>query len=420
MNHEMLKVIPPEKKITHFNKPEFYDICIMVMPSNIQYDRTGYYVSYKGTITDLETGLYEETILGTTPAIGGEVGIITFSRSEYNATLDYVFTLEGRYNSFWISSMNEQFLPTGHAPHKFPEMIDIDKINAGDKHFYTVNWGQKEFWSTTPRLLWIFTEGYTKCHWVQIDTIEEETDIRVLKINTVHEFEEDIDLEAIDLITEVMYVRLSSDVIEYDYDTQVITKSTLPIIEDTNNYYDPWLTEPTVYAKEKEVPEPTEAPEETNINIECDPDSDSYLFWTGDVDDHVYTPEELNGVVFQGTYPRCLTKITFVPIDLEPNCLPDSVKVYMSHDMDIWYPCTRVNNLNENPVIEFLDNPYLFRHYKFVFDSALGTNCFVKHILLEAALMDENGENPYEPEEGSDEGDSNGYIPGSNPGGVVQ
>lgn len=240
-----------EKAPQHENLPQFYDVVFLPMPESTRFDETGFVLSYKGMVVDYGTGTYADFLLSPKPVAIYKLGIETHSRKEYNRILDYIFTVEGRYLSFWTTTHIPQFLPCGYGPDVFPTMESFDSFGGTEQYFYAVNWGQAESWNESEKLVLIFTDGYTKCHWNKVESVEQTPDYRILKVNLAHPLPE-LQFSQVDLITDGVYVRANKDEIQFEAITSTIFEISFEFIEDVSNYYDPWQEEPKIYPKEDE------------------------------------------------------------------------------------------------------------------------------------------------------------------------
>lgn len=240
----------------HYNLPPFYDLALLPMPDATDFDATGFVLTYKGMVVDYGTGTYADFLLSPKPVAMYKLAIETHSRAEYNEVLRFTFTVEGRYLSFWTTSMLSQFVPTGYGPEVFPTMTSLDTIGGigeggeSRNYFYALNWGQAEEWNETEKLILIYTHGYKRCYWCKPSGVEATDDFRVLKVNLEHALPE-IALTDIDVITDGIYVRLNTDDVKFDSVTSTIFEVGFEVVEDISNYYNPWTQAPKIYPEDE-------------------------------------------------------------------------------------------------------------------------------------------------------------------------
>ena len=241
-----------ERNVVHHNLPANYDLAIIPYPDATLYDESGFVLTYKGMVVDYGTGTYADFLLSPKPVAMYKLGLETYSRTLYNRLLDFLFTIEGRYLSFWTSSMVPQFLLCGYGPDVFPSMESLDTIGGpGRNYFHALNWGQLNEWNGAQKLLLVFANGYKDCHWIRPTSVETTADFRILRVSFEHELPE-IPLSAVDLVTDAIYVRSNKDETKFEAITSTIYNITLELLEDVANYYNPWVELPKIYPVDTE------------------------------------------------------------------------------------------------------------------------------------------------------------------------
>lgn len=236
-----------DHEATHHNLPTNYDIIFIPMPDALLFDETGFVLTYKGMVVDYGTGTYADFLLSPKPVAMYKLGIEVFSRAIYNRILDFIFTIEGRYLSFWTTTMIPQFHVCGYGPEAFPSMESLDTIGGeGRNYFYALNWGQVGEWNGSKKLILLYANGYRDCYWIKPTAVEVTDDFRVLRVSYADELPE-IPITAIDLITDGIYVRSNKDEIKFEALTSTIFDITMELLEDVPNYYDPWNEQPKIY-----------------------------------------------------------------------------------------------------------------------------------------------------------------------------
>lgn len=239
----------------HENLPANYDIVCLPRPDAMLYEDSGFILSYKGSVVDLGTGTYAEFLLAPAPMMVCQLNMRTHNRRQYNRLLDFIFAVEGRYMSFWTTTLEAQFFPTGYAPEVFPSLESLEYIGGNDNlgqprnYFHALNWGQSAFWGSTSRLLLIFYNGYKNCFWTRPTSIVPTEDYRVVKVNCAHNIPR-IEINNVDLITEAVYMRMNKDEVSLDFVTSEIVEAQAELIEDVPNYYDPWTETPKIYPED--------------------------------------------------------------------------------------------------------------------------------------------------------------------------
>lgn len=239
----------------HINLPPNYDIVCLPRPDAMLYEDTGFMLSYKGAVADFGTGTYAEFLLAPEPMTVCQLNMRAHTRSQYNKLLDFTFAVEGRYMSFWTTTLSHQFFPVGHGPEVFPSMEGLEVIGGNDQqgnprnYFHALNWGQTKYWSASKRLILIFYDGFKKCFWTRPTSIVPTEDFRVLRVNCAHNIPE-IEYGDVDLITECAYMRMNKDEVSFDFTTSAIVEAQMELVEDVTNYYDPWTEQPRIYPED--------------------------------------------------------------------------------------------------------------------------------------------------------------------------
>lgn len=239
--------------VTNFNLPKYSDVVLQLLPSVIDFNGSGYSLTYQANCVDFGTGSIQEFLLYPAMSVSGELTIAAFNRTHLNKTIDFSFLIEGRYLSFWSSFLLPVFQPVVNGPEVFPNMMDLERLFGIDptsgayrKTFYSLNWGQDKYWNSSTRILAIYTEGYRKCYWTQVDTCKIWTDPRLVEVTIKHELPS-IMMSDVDVITEYVYMRVNSDEIEFSFTTSDIASAPLSFMEDLNGIYDPWTQIPPNY-----------------------------------------------------------------------------------------------------------------------------------------------------------------------------
>ena len=239
----------------HVNMPANYDMLLLPRPDAMLYENAGFTLSYKGMIADFGTGTYAEFLLAPEPLSVCQLNMRAHTRQQYNVLLGFSFAVEGRYMSFWTTTLNHQFFPVGYGPEVFPSMESLEFIGGNDalgnprNYFHALNWGQAKYWSTTKRLILIFYDGFKKCFWTRPESVALTEDFRILRVNCAHNIPQ-IEYGDIDLITECSYMRMNKDEISFDFTTSAIVEARTELIEDVANYYDPWTEMPIIYPED--------------------------------------------------------------------------------------------------------------------------------------------------------------------------
>lgn len=252
--HNQLFVIG-DNESENINMPPNYDVVLMPRTDAMLYEDTGFMLSYKGAVADFGTGTYAEFLLAPEPINVCQLNMRAHTRKQYNRMLDFSFAVEGRYMSFWTSTLTHQFFPVGYGPEVFPSMESLEHLGGNDalgnprSHFFALNWGQTKYWSSSKRLILVFYDGYKKCFWTKPSSIVPTEDFRVLRVNCLHELPE-VEFGNIDLITECAYMRMNKDEISFDFTTSAIVEAHMELIEDVVNYYNPWTEQPRIYPED--------------------------------------------------------------------------------------------------------------------------------------------------------------------------
>ena len=240
-------------KVANYNIPKYSDVILQLLPSVIDFEGSGYSLTFQANCVDFGTGSIQEFLLYPAMSISGELTIASFNRQHLNKTVDFSFLVEGRYLSFWSSFLIPVFQAVINGPAVFPNMGDLERLFGLDtttgkyrKTFYSLNWGQEKYWNSATRILAIYTEGYRKCFWTQVESCKTWIDPRLVEVTIRHDLPE-IMMSDIDVITEYVYMRVNSDEIEFNFITSEIAQTPLSFVEDLNGIYDPWTEIPPNY-----------------------------------------------------------------------------------------------------------------------------------------------------------------------------
>lgn len=244
-----------DRNVQNFNVPPYYDVILQVLPACVDFEGTGYSLTYQANVVDFGTGSIQEFLLHPAMSVSGELGVASFTRAHLNKVVDFSFIVEGRYMSFWSSIMLPVFEAVINGPAVFPSMMGFDSIFGYDsstqnyrRTFYALNWGQAQYWNDSTRILAIYTHGYARCYWTHIKECKVWTDPRLVEVTIAHDLPE-ILMTDIDVITEYVYMRINSDDVEFNYSTSEVATTPMSFYEDLKGAYNPWEETPPNYPK---------------------------------------------------------------------------------------------------------------------------------------------------------------------------
>lgn len=257
MLHNTVFVIGKWEPI-HENLPPFFDLMLLPLPDVTNYDDTGFILTYKGVVADYGTGTYADFLLPPQPVSKFDAALSVYTRKQYNRLLDFAFTVQGRYFSFWTPTMAEVFLPVGYMPAHFPEVAGLDMVGGTTADtecvMYVLNWGQAKAWQNSKKLIHIYYDGYKYCHWNRVSKVESTVDFRILKVTFDYPIPH-ILINRIDIITDIIYAHQSADELQMESLTSTHFECVFSLVEDTFNYYDPWTEMPPIYPQPDEEEE---------------------------------------------------------------------------------------------------------------------------------------------------------------------
>lgn len=210
---------------------------LQVLPSHVDYNECGFSLAFRSNVTDLDTGTSAVVMVNPQAVHSGQFQIVTTCRKNVQNLLAFIGLAEGRYRSFYMSMMLQNFEPVVFAPSVWPNLADESFLFVDGHTMYALNWGQKTeqyhynhvIWSG--RKFWIFMNDYKVCVWNYIHKIEPTTDPRIIKVQFMYRMPK-IDINDVNLITECFIARLSTDDMEINFRTSEIAEMTVPFMED--------------------------------------------------------------------------------------------------------------------------------------------------------------------------------------------
>lgn len=208
-----------------------------VLPSHVDFNECGFSLAYRTNVTDLDTGTSSVVMVNPQAVHSGQFQVVTTCRKNVQNILAFIGLAEGRYRSFYMSMMLQNFEPVVFSPAVWPNLADESSLFVDGHTMYALNWGQKteqyhynkKVWSG--RKIWIFLHNYQICIWNSIAAIEPTTDPRIIKVQFMYKMPK-IDMNDVNLLTECFVARLSSDDMEINFRTSEVAEITVPFMED--------------------------------------------------------------------------------------------------------------------------------------------------------------------------------------------
>ena len=251
--HNKIFTITKHTNIVNHNLPPFYDIILQILPDCQEDEQSGLGLAYQSAVVDFQTGSVTEFLIQSKSTITGDIATRVFDRDNYNKLLEFSMLIEGRYLGFWTSLMLRAYEPLMYMAPYFPDLGAMESIfgmgpdGEERRYFFCLNWGQRELFQTNKdRILAIYANGFRKCFWTKINSIDATPDPRILKVNIMHHLP-NIYLHDVDIIADYMYVKSKTDEIAIEYITGEIADVRLQFEADIQNAYHPWVNCPPCY-----------------------------------------------------------------------------------------------------------------------------------------------------------------------------